>query len=97
MKNVDDAHVLSFLVGEFVRVLVERKCWKSDIPDGFFLFLNSNSTACFCVTDLCNEAEYSTLLYTRSSYYAISRVMLLIAVIILVVGLILLHFMVCKH
>jgi len=49
---------------------------------------NGNIPGCLCKTDLCNEAEYSTLLYMSSSYYAIFCVMLLIAVIILVIGLI---------
>jgi len=56
--------------------------------------LFNDITGCFCVTDLCNEVEYNTLLYTSSSHYAISGVMLLIVMIILVIGLILLHFMV---
>jgi len=77
--------------------LVERKCYKGDIPQGCFRFLNRKSSFCVCKTDLCNEAEYSTLLYTRTSSHAISGVMLMIAMIILVIGLIFLHFTVCNH
>jgi len=92
VKNVNDACVLSFLVDEFVPVLVERKCYKGNISEGCWQFLNSNITRCFCKTDLCNEAEYSTLLYTSSSYHAVNGVMLLISMIIFITWLILLHF-----
>ena len=55
----------------------------TDKPDAEDSLTAQNGTACYCNTDLCNEAGVSTLQYSGSSYFSVIGVLALTALITL--------------